>query len=831
MSRFGRPLLAAIAVLTGLTGAIAVSTPSMAAPSAARSGYVTSAAAPVALAGSAAPKPPAGAMRLGLVSPAARISLEVTLGVRDQSALTAFLAGLSDQNSPLFDHFLRPGQFGAMFGPTLAQVAAVENALRSAGLSPGPVSSDRIAIPVTATAAAIDRAFGIELVSYRLPGGRVAYANSAAPRLPAAVAPLVTGVLGLDNLYQQQSLIGWPSGPSAPSASRAAALRGRLARTAPDTAGPKACAAAAALNSFGTLTANQLASHYLMSPLYSMGDLGQGERIALVEFEPNLPSDISAYESCYHIGTAVDYFKVLGGAGSGPGQGEAALDIEDAAGLAPRATIDVYQAPNSASGSFDDWKAIVNADRDPVVSTSWGICEAYTTGSAVASLQTLFEQANAQGQTVFAATGDTGSTGCLSSGGPAQSALSVQNPADEPYVNAVGGTTIGSSAETVWNDSSTQEGAGSGGVSQYFCMPAYQYKTAIPGLVNRDSKASSSCAKATKGRLLRQVPDVSADADPNSGYAIYYSGQWLPVGGTSAAAPLWAAVAALTDASPFCGAYGSRRAGVLPEGLYAAVALDHAYIYPTRRNQVPEVLADITRGNNDYTPSGYAGGLYPAGTGFDMASGLGVPLVTGITGALRTSTFYPGLSALMCRTYGPRLRKTAVTAISPSVGPAGRAAAVTVRGSGFLPIAGADMAVVGTTLIPASCPTTTSCRVTLPARPAGTTLNIQISAEDFTPSAISARDRYAYVGAPAVSVVSPARGPARGGNRVTIRGSNFVAVRAVRFGGRLATHVTVVSRTELVVTAPAGRGVVHVTVTAVGGTSSSVSAASRYTYT
>jgi subtilase family serine protease len=136
-----------------------VSAPSRAAPAAPRS-----AAAPAALTGSAAPKPPAGAARLGPLSAGTVIHVDVSLKVRDQAALTAFLNGLSNRNSPFFHHFLRPGQFGPMFGPTLAQVAAVENALRSAGLSPGQVSANRLIIPVTSTAAAIDRAFGTQLV-------------------------------------------------------------------------------------------------------------------------------------------------------------------------------------------------------------------------------------------------------------------------------------------------------------------------------------------------------------------------------------------------------------------------------------------------------------------------------------------------------------------------------------------------------------------------------------------------------------------------------------------------------------------------------------------
>src|SRR6202000_511719 len=163
------------------------------------------------------------------------------------------------------------------------------------------------------------------------------------------------------------------------------------------------------------------------------------------------------------------------------------------------------------------------------------------------------------------------------------------------------------------------------------------------------------------------------------------------------------------------------------------VANDRSYIYPASSQQVAEALADVTSGNNDYTPSGYDGGLSPAGRGYDEATGLGVPLVTGLDGSLRPSAFYPGLTALMCKAYSTRLTSTAVTSITPALGKAGHAVAVTVHGSGFLPIAGADMAVIGSARVAASCPSTTTCHVTLPALSART-VNVQVSAEDFADS-------------------------------------------------------------------------------------------------
>jgi len=769
----------------------------------------------VSLPANLAPRLPAGSVRLGAVAAGTAMHLDVTLKVRDQSALTAFLDGLSNRKSPYFHDFLKPGQFGPLFGPSLSQLATVENALRAAGLSPGVVSSNRLSIPVTATALTIERAFRVDLVRYRLTNGRVAIANSTAPKLASSAASLVSGILGLNDMDVSQSMLSKPANPTAAAPGQAALKR---TTATPSAAGPQACTdASQTATENGAYTASQLASYYLMSPLYSDGDLGQGVRVALAEIGPNLPSDISAYEQCYGIKTPVSYLKIDGGAGTGSGapSPEAALDIEDVAGLAPGISVDVYQAPNSDADVYDMFKAIVDTDKDKVVSASFGECEALIEANDPAyftDVTTLMSQAQTQGQTVFASAGDTGSSGCYGNG---EATPDDNFPASSPFVVAVGGTTIESGGgETVWNESADEAGAAGGGDSTAWCMPAYQYQTAIPGLVNSLSETNAVCVKANKGGYVREIPDVSADADPESGYVIYAAGQWQSVGGTSAAAPLWAAIAALIDSSPFCADYGSGAAGVLPAGLYGMMALDHSYVYES----VPEGLLDITEGNNDYTPTGYTGGLYPATEGFDMASGLGVPIVTGEDGSGHVSMFYPGLAALMCQYYATKLMSTSVTGISPNVGRAGRATTVTVHGHGFLPIAGADRAVVGATTLNATCSTASICKVTVPAE-STRTINIQIIAEDLTPSAVTKADRFQYVAAPYVSSLSPNKGTHKGGTTVTIRGSNFIGVTSVHFGGKLGGKLRVISATEIKVVAPAGAGTVHVTVTAVGGTS------------
>ena len=492
---------------------------------------------------SASPALPAHAIALGPVPPAAAIHLDVTLKLPDPSAVSSFIASLSDRSSPNFRHFLRPGQFGRRFGPSLSEVAAVDASLRALDLDPGRVTSNRVIIPLTAPASTIDLAFHVNLVRYRLPGGRAVFTSLSPPSVAAAVSPDIEGVIGLNDLVEPHS--------SLKSSSVRQAVAPRRSRTlAPRAAGPSPCdAAIAAAEKVDSNTADRLASYYGMTPLYSLGDFGQGVHVALVEFEPNLPSDINGYKACYKLHTTVNYIEVDGGSGTGPGSGEAALDIEDVIGLAPRATIDVYQgaADSTSSDILDVYSAILTAQTDQIISTGWGVCELDTVesggGSAfLSSEQTLFKQAATQGQTIFAAAGDSGSTDCLGDTGTTNgAALSVDDPASQPYVIGVGGTSFATTSENVWNDSTTQNGAGGGGVSSLWCMPSYQTQTTtagksdVPGLISSDSVLASSLTgtDCPAGSYMREVPDVSADADPDTGYTVYATP------GRPGAGPLW----------------------------------------------------------------------------------------------------------------------------------------------------------------------------------------------------------------------------------------------------------------------------------------------------
>src|SRR6202012_4748672 len=154
------------------------------------------------------------------------------------------------------------------------------------------------------------------------------------------------------------------------------------------------------------------------------------------------PADIAAFQSCYGTHAQVSYVRVDGGAGSGAGRAEAALDIENLIGFAPRAHVLVYQGPNAptgvpGSGPYDVFDAIINQDRARVVSISWGQCEQQLGGLAVPAENVLFEQAAVQGQTLVAAAGDNGAQDCATGAPHSSTGLAVDDPASQTDVVGV----------------------------------------------------------------------------------------------------------------------------------------------------------------------------------------------------------------------------------------------------------------------------------------------------------------------------------------------------------------------------------------------------------
>jgi len=575
--------------------------------------------------GAAPPQPPNSTV-VGALPSATQLAVTVTLKPRDPASLQSYATEVATPGSSVYRHYLTVAEFRQRFAPTDAQIGAVDASLRAHGLLPGPVSANGLTIPVSASAGGFEHAFSLSFHRVALRTGRTAFANTLAPQFDSSIAGTVQGVVGLDSLAVPQ--------PLGIQVAHSLGILGARVSPRVVTGGPQPCSTAVTdAPQDDAYTADQLASAYRFSSLYAAGDEGAGQAIALVELEPNLASDISAYQSCYGTNATVNYFEgdsqVSGPVTTEPGSGEAALDIENVIGLAPAATVDVYQAPENSTGLIDDYTAIVDADAAKVISTSWGECEESAGESSVAAAENnLFTEAMIQGQSIFAAAGDSGSEDCYGPKSTTPDALAVDDPASQPYVTGVGGTSMSSpgppATQTVWNGlcANPNGGAlvpcgGGGGISSLSTMPSYQ-SGAPSSLKVINSDSSGSPCKAPAGSYCREVPDVSADADPATGYLVYYDKAWTGVGGTSAGAPLWAAFTALVNASSGCGG--------------TAIGFANPVLYKAASSAYASDFSDITSGENDIT--GTNGGKYPAGTAYDMASGLGTPIGPELAAAL-----------------------------------------------------------------------------------------------------------------------------------------------------------------------------------------------------
>ncbi|HTX31701.1 MAG TPA: protease pro-enzyme activation domain-containing protein [Solirubrobacteraceae bacterium] len=615
-----------------------------------------------------APAVASTARDIGGVAAATPMHVTVILKLRDAAALATYAREVSTPGSSLYRVFLTPAEFAARFGASKAQLRAVEASMRSHGLVPGAIPANRLSIPVSGTAAEVERAFSLSFRRRALPRGKVAVVANAAPAFDAGVAGDVQGVVGLSSVSSPQPQL---LRPAARPAVTAQATPRVAPRATAGTATPCQTAQAAAASQ-GAYTADQIAAAYRFTSLYASGAEGQGQTVAIYELEPYASSDISAFESCYGIAPSLNNVAVDGGAGTGEGEGEAALDIEQAMSLAPRANFLVYEGPNSdqdspGSGPFDTLTAIVSQDRARVVSISWGECEQLQGSDNISAESNLFEEAAAQGQSVVSATGDEGAQDCNGTNNIPDPEQAVDDPGSQPFVTGVGGTTMSGfgppPVEAVWNHGGSaagafaeQGGAGGGGVSHAWSMPGYQSDAAKALHVIGTGSTGSTCAN--NGGWCREVPDVSADADPATGYIIYWNGQdqdptspegWQAIGGTSAAAPVWAALLADADSSSAC--HGSA-IGFANPALYAAAGAGYANDFN-----------DITSGNNDYM--GTNGGLYPAGAGYDMASGLGSPNAGNLAAALCADALRVADPGTQFSTVGQGVRVQVVTTALP----------------------------------------------------------------------------------------------------------------------------------------------------------------------
>jgi hypothetical protein len=788
-----------------LVGAIALTITSFALPASAMAATSSRVAQPKVF---ASPTLPLGSRLLGLTASTTRLSVGVFLEPRDPAALNAYAAAVSDVHSKMFRHYLARGTFASRFGPTTATVRAVESFLATRGLTATSLSSNHLDLTVTADVARLSSAFGTKLTNVRLPDGALGR-TSTTVEIPASIASSVIGVFGLGDLArpQPESLhIGTPVRPTVRGKGHSFSVHSRGILGAPSS-----CADSSAVTQlgFGGITDDQVASAYGVDGLYSAGDLGAGQTVAIFEMEPFLVSDVQAFDECYFGADHTNQITVVpvdGGQPPGPGSGEAALDIESVSALAPAAHIDVYEAPENLYGWVDNYNQIVADDTARVISTSWGLCEQTfldENPGQLAAENVIFEQAASQGQTVFAAAGDAGSDDCEYTP-PEKPLVSVDDPASQPYVVGVGGTTAINvdqpPAEQAWNNGA---GAGGGGISTLWDQPAW-----MPASADALSNAGSCSAPA--GEVCRTVPDVSAFADQYTGITIYYAGSWYTIGGTSESAPLWAAMLAEVNASSTCAASSSTQDGV---GFAAPL------LYDVARNPTDYAsgFTDVTVGNNDILNA--TGGKYTAGVGYDLATGLGSPELTpapDVTG--------PGLAQSLCDAAQGTSSPT-VTSIAPTSGTVAGGTPFTITGTGFVSGETPDVSAVSFGAGPAKSftvvsnteitgvtgPDSTTERSTLAKfmdHSGGAIVTVTSTAGSV---AIGPLFHYDVVhsghAVPEVFEVGPTGGPEKGGNTVRIYGSGFVGATAVTFGGVRAKSFTVVDDDLIDAVAPKITGV------------------------
>ena len=517
-------------------------------------------------------KLPAQAHLMGPVDPNERI--EVSVYLRDPSASN--LAG--DINA----HAQQPGprmtreEYIASHSASPDDLAKVEAFAREHNLTVVETDPAARKVALAGTAAQMMTAFSTQLQHYDYQGkmfrGRTSYLH-----IPSELDQIIVGVFGLDDRPQAQPHLRYPI---------------------PSSAEPQASAST-------SYTPPQVAQLYD----FPTGVNGSGQCIALIELGGGYNNqDLTTYFQQLSIPTPqVISVSVDGGQNTPVGDpnsadGEVALDIEVAGGVAPAARIAVYFAPNTDRGFLDAiTQAVHDTTNNPsVISISWGGPESSWTSQAMQAMDQAFQAAAVLGITVCCAAGDGGS-----SDGVNDQLAHVDFPASSSYALGCGGTRLSSAnnrvtSEVVWNDISIGDGATGGGVSDAFGLPQWQANAHIPPSVNDQ-------------HIGRGVPDIAGDADPQTGYQVYVDGQSAPIGGTSAVAPLWAGLIAL-----------------LNQKRGQAVGFLNPFLYQNYQQLAQNnAFRDITSGNN---------GAYTAGPGWDACTGLGTPDGAQLLAALTTQT-------------------------------------------------------------------------------------------------------------------------------------------------------------------------------------------------
>lgn len=532
---------------------------------------------------------------LGGVSPTANLSLSIGLPLRNREGLTNLLQQMYDPASANYHHYLTAAEFTDQFGPTKQDYDMVINFARVNGLKVTGTHPNRMLLEVSGKASDIERAFQVNLKIYQHPKENGSFfAPDKEPSVPATLP--VQDISGLDNFRRPQTYFKYKSVLPAGGINSVSAKASAVAPNATTGSGPN-----------GNYIGDDFRNAYVPgTPLK-----GSGQAIALVQFDGYLASDIVAYATAAGR-TNIPLQNVLidGFNGQPTGSGgdvEVSLDIEMVMSMAPALSkIIVYEGNPFNFHPNNVLNRIATDNLAKQVSCSWG-----WTGGPTVTTDQIFQQMALQGQSFFTASGDSDAYPA----GTVDSPFNFGTPSDSPYLTSVGGTTLtmggaGSTyaSETVWNwglQNPADDGIGSsGGISSFYTIPSWQTN------INMAARGGS--------QTTRNFPDVAMTADDV--YVIASGGaQYIGVGGTSVAAPLWAGFTALANQQ-------ATNTGHAPIGF-----LNPAIYSIATTPDYTNCFRDVTVGNNTWSGSP---NLFYATNNYDLCTGLGTPRGTNLINAL-----------------------------------------------------------------------------------------------------------------------------------------------------------------------------------------------------
>lgn len=568
---------------------------------------------------------------IGPASPATRltgITVYFRLSAAQQAALDTLLKEQQTPGSQLYHKWITPAQYAARFGLSDSDISKVETWLEQQGFTIDGIDNSHNAITFSGSIAQVESAFQTEIHRYRIRG--VTHIANATPlSIPSAFAGVILSVRNITD-FRPHPLH-------------------RLRHAAPRYT----------VSSGGTtyhfVAPGDFATIYNVSPLYSAGYTGSGVTIVITGQSAITASDITNFQKAAGLPQNAPATVLVPNTGSSAlndssgDEDESDIDLEWSGAVAKGASIKfVYVGNNTNYGVFDALQYAIDHKLGPIVSISYGACEADFASADVTTIQGWLQQANAQGQTIVAAAGDEGATDCETSTGSSPSVvngdeatlgLAVDLPASSPYVTGIGGTEFSGDLnsagtywnpsngagensaiqyipEKVWNDTSTTNGieAGGGGASVLFSKPSWQAGSGVPNDGHRD------------------VPDVSLNASPNhDGYVYCASGSDMNdptacsngfldskssleiAGGTSFGAPTFSGILALLAQK-----LGSSGLGNINSELYSLAATDYSGIFHDVTSGDNKIPCETGKPDCSSSPIGYS-----AGAGYDQASGWG----------------------------------------------------------------------------------------------------------------------------------------------------------------------------------------------------------------